>query len=969
MGMSSSQARLLSLTARMHDIEYKAQRIEAQKLQLANDSSRVYEDYIRALDATKIQYKSINKDGSITFIDATLAALENSLVPDYTGLTSSTQFFLKDTQTGALYISKDYANSIGITSDSDIFTGTLDEWLTYKNAPTTIKQVIDPEQTVEDTSVVKSVQTVPNSGYTAYSPDYYTYEKAVANNSEILNETLVSGKTYTVSTSDDLVHLANLVNSGQDTTGVTIVLGSDINMNAVSAFNSISNFKGTFDGNGYSISNLGKSLFETLNGAKVSNLEIKQSKIQSNESTIGVLARTANNSTITNIVASGSISAAGNTIGGLIGNVNGSNISRCSFSGIVTGSSQVGGMFGSVGTSEITNCASSGNVNAKVQSGGFIGVINGVTISHCSSNEVINIIAGVSNANPDSGGFIGIASNTEGRVSDISNCSAKGKLTDRSTSNHKTIDAGFMSFANEGVTKISNCDSSVDLDTNQVYAVGFAGIWNEHNATLYLNNCNYTGDIVSSNTSSVGFAHNEDCTTTNHTIQITNCYTNSSLPNYTDSGNCTVLGMSWATTPSANDTSVIAPSLSKKSISADAISLDSLGGNTTAIPSITINTSYGSYNSNILAAFVKSGKFDLKNATSEELLDMQQSISQYLNLFSDNATDNSKLYYMNEAIVNYLNGNSNDTALANSLWSDVSNCRINATTAYQRGSVINNASRSTTDKTWMPTLNPVDKGTLTIPNKSTIKANLKAVLQKAGEDISDSQIDTFLNKYGSSQQDYAYLAYINDALEQYSHKGTGLSEIVNAINADTKIEKNPKYIDDVVNYNITMTSADESSNIVINYGTKPVYKDVTVWDYSSIITQQLIQAYDIQKGGYIIVGDNNDYGMDHSTEWLTNMLNNGHAILIEATVINGEVQNVETSVPTNTKFQEVPDEKELKKAEAKYEADMKRIDMKDRRYDAELAKFETERNAVKQEMDTLKTVAKDNVDRTFKLFS
>ena len=48
---------------------------------------------------------------------------------------------------------------------------------------------------------------------------------------------------------------------------------------------------------------------------------------------------------------------------------------------------------------------------------------------------------------------------------------------------------------------------------------------------------------------------------------------------------------------------------------------------------------------------------------------------------------------------------------------------------------------------------------------------------------------------------------------------------------------------------------------------------------------------------------------------------------------------------------------------------MKRIDMKDRRYDAELAKFETERNAVKQEMDTLKTVAKDNVDRTFKLFS
>ena len=30
---------------------------------------------------------------------------------------------------------------------------------------------------------------------------------------------------------------------------------------------------------------------------------------------------------------------------------------------------------------------------------------------------------------------------------------------------------------------------------------------------------------------------------------------------------------------------------------------------------------------------------------------------------------------------------------------------------------------------------------------------------------------------------------------------------------------------------------------------------------------------------------------------------------------------------------------------------------------------DTERNAIKQEMETLKTVAKENVERTFKLFS
>jgi len=42
--------------------------------------------------------------------------------------------------------------------------------------------------------------------------------------------------------------------------------------------------------------------------------------------------------------------------------------------------------------------------------------------------------------------------------------------------------------------------------------------------------------------------------------------------------------------------------------------------------------------------------------------------------------------------------------------------------------------------------------------------------------------------------------------------------------------------------------------------------------------------------------------------------------------------------------------------------------MKDRKYDYDLAALDNERNAIKNEMETLKTVAKDNVDRTFKLF-
>ena len=71
MGLSSSQARLLNLTSRMHQIEYKAAKLEAEKLQMANESSRVYEDYLEALEKTKIQKKILTTDGSITYRDLT----------------------------------------------------------------------------------------------------------------------------------------------------------------------------------------------------------------------------------------------------------------------------------------------------------------------------------------------------------------------------------------------------------------------------------------------------------------------------------------------------------------------------------------------------------------------------------------------------------------------------------------------------------------------------------------------------------------------------------------------------------------------------------------------------------------------------------------------------------------------------------------------------------------------------------
>ena len=103
-----------------------------------------------------------------------------------------------------------------------------------------------------------------------------------------------------------------------------------------------------------------------------------------------------------------------------------------------------------------------------------------------------------------------------------------------------------------------------------------------------------------------------------------------------------------------------------------------------------------------------------------------------------------------------------------------------------------------------------------------------------------------------------------------------------------------------------------------------------------------------------------------SREVLRNMVEAGF-IVFEKPASDGTFSEV--NIATDTSLQEVSDETELKKAEAKYEADMRKINAKDKKFDTDLAAMEQERNAIKTEIDTLKTVAKDNVDRTFKLFS
>ena len=64
MGLSASQARLLSITARLSDNELRSQSITTAKMSLANKTSDASSEYINALSETELQFATYDADGN-----------------------------------------------------------------------------------------------------------------------------------------------------------------------------------------------------------------------------------------------------------------------------------------------------------------------------------------------------------------------------------------------------------------------------------------------------------------------------------------------------------------------------------------------------------------------------------------------------------------------------------------------------------------------------------------------------------------------------------------------------------------------------------------------------------------------------------------------------------------------------------------------------------------------------------------
>lgn len=94
MGLSASQARLMSLTSRLSDLEFKAQGIQNDKIRLADLGEEASKDYSKALDKEVLKlYTGLGPDGKSSYVDANM----NNLTT-YDGKVQSTdkQRFVKD---------------------------------------------------------------------------------------------------------------------------------------------------------------------------------------------------------------------------------------------------------------------------------------------------------------------------------------------------------------------------------------------------------------------------------------------------------------------------------------------------------------------------------------------------------------------------------------------------------------------------------------------------------------------------------------------------------------------------------------------------------------------------------------------------------------------------------------------------------------------------------------------------------
>ena len=227
----------------------------------------------------------------------------------------------------------------------------------------------------------------------------YTYTVSLAAAKD-LGYTIESNGSYTVTSADGLMNVAELVNGGK--TDINITLDKDIDLTGkewTPIGTGYSNkYTGTFDGGGHTIKGLTVTtndqfvgLFGSIGYAgTVKNVMMEDVQITSNRSS-GFAGGVAGYSdgTIENCSVSGSVSGTV-YVGGVVGVQIGGSITGCNSSATVKGTVDVGGVAGQTNSSAtLTACYAMGNVIIEIDpvknisGGGLVGFNGGNGVLAC----------------------------------------------------------------------------------------------------------------------------------------------------------------------------------------------------------------------------------------------------------------------------------------------------------------------------------------------------------------------------------------------------------------------------------------------------------------------------------------------------------------------------------------------------------------------------------------------------------
>ena len=206
---------------------------------------------------------------------------------------------------------------------------------------------------------------------------------------------------YLIEDAEDLKLLAEKVNSGEAYANTYFKQTADIDLNNETNWTPIGTvtndgkdarpFKGTFDGDGYKITNLkvtGNSnnagLFGYVDGAIIQNCNVT-GEVNGYDYVGGVVGNAYGKTQILSCSFRGDVTGEDSYIGGIAGSARGT-IKNCYALADVTATEFIaGGIAGYAYHVTIENCYYGGNVSARNTAGGIAGLVSGSTIKNCVS--------------------------------------------------------------------------------------------------------------------------------------------------------------------------------------------------------------------------------------------------------------------------------------------------------------------------------------------------------------------------------------------------------------------------------------------------------------------------------------------------------------------------------------------------------------------------------------------------------